>query len=386
MPNTDSRAARTDLAFGVTSRNAVDAVVALAHRHRTRLMLIASRSQIERRPPGGYVEGWTSGQLVDYVREHDREGTVVVCRDHGGPWQHSTEVAAELAEPEAMASCMRSFHEDIDAGVGVLHIDTSREVNQSASSNTAVRRLIDVYGQCHEYASTGGHTVGFEIGIEEQAAATGDPIEFREFLRDVLGRLSAESLPLPTFVVGQTGTKVVEMGNRGALVHDPVEVGLAVRELSKICHSVGTRLKAHNVDYLEDKALHTLLDSGVDALNVAPEFGVAETKAFLRLLTAMRLPKLRDEFLEMAYTNGSWRKWLAPQSTLSTVERCVLAGHYTFGTAAFKELEAKVQRACGPHDIRVHAYLRSAVEVAMTRYLRAVGQRIREREAIGWHR
>ncbi|GAB7045961.1 hypothetical protein [Catenuloplanes indicus] len=239
------------LAFGVTSRTAVDAALGLAPRYPGRVMLIASRSQVEPvSAPGGYVEGWTSGDLVGYVRRRDPYGTTAVCRDHGGPWQHPAECAAGLSEDEAVRSSLRSLRADIDAGMRILHLDTSRERDRPAAAESAVRRLLTLYGECHEYASATGRTVDFEVGVEEQSPAAGDAEEFRQMVADLVACLDAASLPRPVFIVAQTGTKVVEDGNHGALVHDPETVRRAVPALRATCRSAGARLKAHNGDYL----------------------------------------------------------------------------------------------------------------------------------------
>lgn len=377
MPARVRPAYPSDVAFGVTSRNAVDAVLALARRHRRRLMLIASRAQVEgERFGGGYVEGWDTVRLVNYVRERDPGGNVIVCRDHGGPWQHAVEAGSP--EPEAMASSLRSLREDIAAGVEILHIDTSRDHSGPASLESAICRLIALYRECHEYARTMGRHVLYEIGFEEQSADIGEVAEFDTALMDVADRLTAESLPLPTFVVAQTGTKVVELENRGAIVHDPGAVRTVVRHLAGACGGFGARLKAHNVDYLGEEALRALVDGGVDAVNVAPELGVAETRALLRLLTAMRLTRQRDAFLELAYDCEAWRKWLAPQSAADDLHRCVMAGHYVFGTAEFKEIKKEVRYACDVRGADLDDCLRQAVEAAMLRYLRMVNLTARE--------
>jgi hypothetical protein len=347
-------------------------------------MLIASRAQVDGHAfGGGYVEGWTIDCLVDYVRGHDMEGTAIVCRDHGGPWQHAAEVAAGLTESEAMESSLSSFREDIAAGVTVLHIDTSRDCHGAARADSAIRRLIHLYGECHEFAVANGQTVLFEIGIEEQSARLGDPAEFQAVLTEIVGQLTAASLPCPTFVVAQTGTKVVETENRGAVVRDPGGVCGVVTQFADACADVGAKLKAHNVDYLDDHALLALIDAGVDAINVAPEFGVVETRAFLRLLEELDLPRQRDSFLRLAYDSGAWRKWLAPNSSATDVHRSVMAGHYVFGTTEFKAIKVDVQRVCDTRGITIDGYLRGAIEVAMLRYLRTVDLATRGRERVG---
>lgn len=336
-------------------------------------MLIASRAQVGSQATGaGYVEGWFPEDLAAYVDRRDPDGRVVLCRDHGGPWQHATEAESKLTEAEAMSNSLASFQQDIDGGMSVLHIDVSRDQIGPATPETALRRLVRLYGECHEYARQTGRSVHFEIGFEEQSETIGDHEEFRWLAADALDRLRAASLPQPMFIVAQTGTKVVETENRGALLADPIRAGGVIREFSRVCRWLGSKLKAHNVDYLPDDAVRTLLDSGVDAVNVAPEFGVAETRALLRLLSMLGLRRERDAFLDLAYNSGAWRKWVSADSEADDLQRCLMAGHYVFASDDFKQTKMAVDRQIRPLGLDIDEHLRRAVESSMERYVRHV--------------
>ena len=43
-------------------------------------------------------------------------------------------------------------------------------------------------------------------------------------------------------------------------------------------------MKAHNTDYLSDKALSWYPRLGIHAANIAPEFGVAESISYIKVL------------------------------------------------------------------------------------------------------
>ena len=56
----------TLLGIGPMSLNCVDAVIEIAKSHKTFLMLIASRRQIDSKEfGGGYVNNWTTKQFAD---------------------------------------------------------------------------------------------------------------------------------------------------------------------------------------------------------------------------------------------------------------------------------------------------------------------------------
>ncbi|MEU5695792.1 tagatose-6-phosphate kinase [Actinosynnema sp. NPDC020468] len=360
------------LGIGPMSRNAVDAAIALAYDSGERIMLIPSRRQVESTElGGGYVEGWSTETFAEYVRTRDPEHRIWLCRDHGGPWQHPAERAGGYTEEQAMAASLASFRADIEAGFDLLHIDTCMDLDGTAPIDRAIDRLIRLYGECHELALASGRSVRFEVGFEDQGTDTNDPVEFRAQVTEVRDRLRADGLPTPTFVVAQTGTKVVETGNSGALLTAPSAVGHVVELLADTCAEVGSALKAHNMDYLDTESVRRLTARGVAAINVAPEFGVVETRALLDLLDRLGLAIEKAEFLRLAHDSGAWRKWLRPGTTTTDAQRAVIAGHYVYGTPAFLDLKVAVATTARHRGVDLDAVLRDAVYQSQRHYLRA---------------
>ncbi len=334
------------LGLGPMSRNAVDMTIQQAYAHRRPIMLIASRRQIEMAAlGGGYVEGWDTVTFADYVRTRDPDRLVLLCRDHGGPWQHPSEVKLGYDEPAALATSTASFTCDIEAGFDLLHIDTSADFHGSASRADALRRLVSLYQVCLEAACEAGRCIEFEIGFERQDADTDDPPAFQAEVSAVIDELHRAALPAPRYIVAQTGTKVVGTENVGALVSFPNAVLHAVRDLVIVCRRGGAGLKVHNADYLPAAAVKGLLGSGVAALNIAPEIGVEETRRFLELLAEARLRTLRERFIELVVESRAWEKWVADPDNASDLDKATLAGHYVFSTRAFHELKQEASIA-----------------------------------------
>ncbi|TDC00954.1 tagatose-6-phosphate kinase [Micromonospora fluostatini] len=355
------------------SKNAVDACIAVAHRRRQPLMLIPSRRQVEAAAQGGgYVEGWNTETFAAYVRRHDPEGLILLCRDHGGPYQNPRERAERLSGEAAMISAMASFREDVQQGFDLLHIDTSMDLDGVADVQVAIDRAVELYGECAEAAAQAGRSPMYEIGFEDQGRDTNDPFEFRDQLDAMLAALARHGLPRPTFVVAQTATKVVETDNVGAFSAAPSAVTYTVSALAGLTADRGIALKAHNCDYLTGAEVRALSGAGVDALNVAPEFGVVETRAFLRLLDRLGLTAQRDAFLAEAYASGLWRKWMAPDTAATDTDRAVIAGHYVYGSATFAEIKEVAAKAAIREGIDVDTYLRDAVAEAIERYAAAL--------------
>ncbi|MCY9783912.1 class II D-tagatose-bisphosphate aldolase, non-catalytic subunit [Nocardiopsis sp. EMB25] len=368
------------LGVGPMSKNAVDATLDVAARLDQKLMLIPSRRQVEAASQGGgYVEGWDTAAFAEYVRGNDVDGRLLLCRDHGGPYQSAGERDRRLTPEQAMASALESYQEDIRNGFDLLHIDTSMDLDGVADDTVAIDRAVELYGQCVEYARGQGREVMFEIGFEDQGRDTNDPFEFQELLATALDRLGKADLPLPTFVVAQTGTKVVETRNTGGVGVAPSAVGVAVRALADVTERHGIALKAHNCDYLSEATVAYLSAKGVHALNVAPEFGVVETRAFIALLRELGLGIQLERFLALAYASGSWRKWMAEDTTATDYERAVIAGHYVYNTEHFRDIKAAVQYEARSRGVDVDARLRTAIEASIENYarpLRATERRV----------
>lgn len=359
------------LGIGPVSRAVVDAVLDVAYQRHTRVMLIASRRQVGT-VRGGYVGGWTIGDLVGYVRARDAERLVMVCRDHGGPWQHPSE--RDLNEDAAMASAMAAFRTDIDAGVDLLHIDTSRERDGRADRDDAVRRLLRLYRLCSQHADEAGRRVLFEVGVERQDRGV-DPAEaFTATLSDVMGALRTSRCPAPHFAVAQTGTLVRGHRNVGAVTDRGTAAALrGIADLAQTCADAGVRLKAHNADYLRPQQIRGLVGAGVAAMNVAPELGVTETSAVLRLLRRYGMQQEEHTYVEAACASNEWRRWIDPEASVTDEYRALLAGQYIASTPPGQQVRVALDRRVREHGHEsLGALLRQEARTVIDRYLDAL--------------
>lgn len=359
------------LGVGPMSKNAVDAAVEVAYAHGEKIMLIPSRRQVDTALlGGGYVEGWDTEQFAKYVRAADPDGLLLLCRDHGGPWMNPVESGFD--EKDAMDSCMTSFRADIEFGFDLLHIDTSNSATGAPPpTDAAIERLLALYAECCAVAEANGRTIQFEIGVEEQGTDTNDPAEFGSITGRVRQALQESSLPCPVFVVAQTATKVVETGNVGALEAAPNAVAHTVATLAGYCADIGSNLKAHNMDYLPDAAIRRLMSAGVTAINVAPEFGVVETRALLRTLRELGMSGEHDQFVRLAVESGSWRKWMKPHSLATDLDRAEICGHYVFNTEECRDIKERADRRLQADGKTLDDILRADVRDSIERLMRA---------------
>ena len=363
----------TLLGVGPMSKNCVDASIELAEQYKTPLMLIASRRQIDSEQfGGGYVENWSTRQFADYVRSKDINKNIILARDHGGPWQNELEKSQNMNLKDAMQSAKDSYRADIDAGFHMLHIDPSVDIHSQPSMDQILERVYELYDFCWSYAQKKGQDIIFEIGTEEQSGSNNSQEELEYTLENMRKFCKNNKMPFPSFVVIQAGTRVMETKNIGSF-DSPIRIAnelppeIQIPQMINICNKHGIFMKEHNTDYLSTDSLQWQPRLGIHAANIAPEFGVAETKAFIDILKKSGHTDLLDDFLKISYDSMKWKKWMLKDTDANDTDRAIIAGHYIFSSNEFIELKAK---ASGKID-NLDEFLKSKVKESILRYMNA---------------
>jgi fructose/tagatose bisphosphate aldolase len=361
------------LCMGVVTKNTVDAAIEAAYETKSPIMLIASRRQLDLSTFGpGYAGNWSTESFAQYMALRDPDKRLPLCRDHGGPWQHPYEIQAGFDESQAISSALASLKGDIDAGFNILHIDTSMMPSYcEAPIDIAIERLITLYKEVVAYTRKINASVEFEIGFEDQQTGLHDPKEFETSLVFILEELDKLKLPKPRYVVAQTGTKVVETENIGEITNQQrrEKAKNNLQALVSICNKYGVGLKAHNCDYLDAESWQVLSISQIAGANVAPEYGVVETRTFLDILDKEGWCSVREQFLQIAYDSGKWKKWLSTPTTADDYKCAVIAGHYVFTTPEVFALRKLVgQRLFGGIDA-LDDYLKRAIKAVILQHL-----------------
>jgi len=275
------------LGISPVSMNVIDSVVEYSTKYQVQLMLIASRNQIDTK--GGYV-GLTSKEFTNYAKAPN----IILCRDHSG--------ASE-----------KSLMSDLNAGFDLIHVDC----NEAKDVIRATKRLLLIVKECD---------VLLEVGTEDNTGISTDIDKFfhdLEFITDIV---------TPEFIVGGTGSLVKEIFQVGCFDYD------TVTKLVSIAHSFGVKFKEHNVDYTSLCDLRQRLNAGVDAINIGPELGVAQTKIVIE--QAQRHGISLNAFLDKSLQSGKWFKWL--YGNTSDALKAVTAGHYVFNSDEYKALIGKL--------------------------------------------
>ena len=269
--------------------------------------LVPSRRQIECKSMGsGYVNNWPTKAFKDYTK-----GTLVL-RDHGGPNQGKI--------PDDGYQSLKS---DIEAGIDFIHIDPwkcSKTIEESVSLTCKlINFCIDLNSNCH-----------FEVGTESSIYSY-DNNELEYFL----GRLETElKSRFGNIIYGvvQSGTQILGLGNIGEFNFEKS------KNMCNTVHKFGLLAKEHNSDYLSDAEFKNRIAAGVDSFNIAPEFGVLETKEILSLLKDNSL--LLEEFKLLAYNSKKWEKWVKHDP--SVLEATTICGHYVLGSKEFFQIKQKL--------------------------------------------
>ena len=366
----------TLIGVGPMSVNCVDATIELANEHEVPILMIASRRQIDSAEfGGGYVNNWTTEEFSRYVIDKDKKGKVLLARDHGGPWQNTKEKDAQLGLRRAMDSAKSSYQADIAAGFQVLHIDPSVDIHGQPDVDEVLDRVFDLYEFCWTQAQQSRQEVIFEVGTEEQSGSTNSQEELDYTLNAIKKFCAQNKLPNPSFVVIQCGTRVMEMRNVGSFdlpvrVANEIPAEIQLPKMIEICNRHGIFMKEHNTDYLSDEGLQWHPRMGIHAANVAPEFGVAETKALVQVLEKNGLELLAERFLKAAYDSNKWDKWMLDNTTATDRDRALIAGHYVFSKPEVKDLKIEASQELDRKGINLEHHLKQQVKQSILRYLR----------------
>ena len=379
----------TLLGIGPMSKTLLKATLQLAKEKDFPIMLIASRNQVDSDEFGhGYVCGWDQDRFVADVKAVEEEigfdGLCYLCRDHGGPWQRDEERSAKLPVDEAMEKCVRSYKHDMESGFDLLHIDPTKDPEFAMGTvpfDLVIDRTVEIIEKLENYRKEKNlPEIGYEAGTEETNGGLTSVDAFGSFIDNLVARLAEKGIKAPEFVVGQTGTLTRLTENVGKFNRENAEL----LSLSSAKHGVG--VKEHNGDYLSDKILleHPVL--GITAMNVAPEFGVVETRAYLELarveertVAGEKRSDIVNQMSREAVKSERWRKWVVGDMANADVDTVLndekltaqitdICGHYTYEIPKVKSQIEKMLNNLKEIGIDGEGYVNYMLKNSIDRY------------------
>lgn len=366
---------KTLLGIGPMSKNVTDSAIEIANEENIPLMLIASRRQVDSiNHGGGYVENWTTEDFAKYVKEKDKQKNIILCRDHGGPWQNNLEIKDKLSAKLAMDSCKISFHEDIKNGFKIIHIDPSINPYKKNSLDSILNKIYELYEFCYSISKKYNKKIIFELGTEEQNSGFNTLEELEYWTNKIDIFCYKNKFPRPFFIVTQTGTKVMELENIGAFDSDirekkqlPIEIH--VPKMIELAEKNNFFIKEHNADYLSEDALKWHPRLSIHAANVAPEFGTSETISLLNILTKLNMKKQKEIFLEVAYNSHKWKKWMKKNSDSNIYKKSIISGHYVFNHIKIIEIKKDLDLKLKKIGKDLNKELKDNIKFSIKRYL-----------------
>ncbi|MFM1572242.1 sugar-phosphate kinase [Helcococcus ovis] len=399
----------TLLGIGPMSLNCVQASLELSMEYDFPVMFIASRNQVDLDElGGGYVNSWDQKRFAKDVYEVSKkinyDNFYYLCRDHGGPWQRDKERNDNLPEKEAMDLGKKSFLGDIESGFDLLMVDPTKdpvEIGKVIPLNVVLKRTVELIEYCEKERKLRNiQEIGYEVGTEETNGGLTSTEIYEKFIKKLSKELELRNLPMPTFIVGQTGTLVRKTEQVGTFNFENAY------KLSEMAKKYGVGLKEHNGDYLDDISLLEHIPSNITATNVAPQYGTEETRAYLKLGKVeeklyeygliKEKSKIKEVLLINAIKSGRWKKWMVGEQAKLSVEEILnsndeilkeeildIAGHYTFNYDDVKEEIGKLYSNLNENNIDGNRFVIDYIKRPIRDYvecykLKGVTTRIKE--------
>ena len=290
--------------IGPMSQNVVDCVIKHGQKHS--IGLIPSRRQVDF--SGGYVNGWNTETFSSYVKK--KNSSVLLCRDHGG---------AEQGQVSDDGN--KSFETDAQY-LDLIHIDpfrVSETIYQAAEkTGNMIEKLFEI-----------NPNVMYEVGTEE-AIFKYEPEHLNWMLGYLKIRLRVEQFNQIKYAVVQSGTRLdlATRTNTGNYNNTRLE------KFIKVVKNFDLLSKEHNGDYLTDSFdVEVRFASGLDAINIAPEYGQIESEFYLEM--CKKDSTLFEELYEICYNSGKWKKWIPDVSRVSKSQIIMTCCHYILSDKSF---------------------------------------------------
>ena len=280
------------------TKNVVDSIIEFCNKYDSNIGFIPSRRQIDYN--GGYV-GWNTREFINYVKE--KTNKIIIERDHSG-----------ISQGEYYDNGVLSQYYDALYDIDIIHIDPWKKYK---NYEDGLQETIDNI----KFIDSMRCKCLFEVGTEESIRKF-EVDEFENFLKNLHDRLEERIFSKIQYAVVQSGTRLMETKNVGIQDLD------RLKKMVDICKKYDILSKEHNGDYLSDIQIKQKFDIGLDSINIAPEFGVFETKLILNYI--MENNELIEQIFYICYKSNTWKKWVnndfnPHENKIKLIDIC---GHY----------------------------------------------------------
>ncbi len=288
--------------IGPMTKNVVDSIVEYCADKNIMIGFIPSRRQVA--IDCGYVNNWSTKTFREYVGDH------FIVRDHGGPGQGR----ADDDGVESLKEDCKYFN--------LIHIDPWKKF---PDYQDGLNKTIDLIKMCHSI----NKNVLFEVGTE-QSIRKFEAEELDKFLTDLQSGLNKNEFENIKYCVIQSGTSLKENHNTGLFDSSRLV------NMCSVVKKYGIKSKEHNGDYLPPSLMREKFKLGLDAINIAPEFGQIETKTYIKIIKEKN-PELLNIYWKICYDSGKWKKWVDDSfNPFEQKEELInICGHYVLSNDKF---------------------------------------------------
>jgi hypothetical protein len=293
------------------SKNIVDIIIDFCNETGYKMGLIPSRRQVEWN--GGYVNNWTTNDFSKYINR--KTHNIILQRDHSGPGQGQYDDSGFLS---LINDCKY---------LDLIHIDPWKKY---PLFNEGLEWTIEMIEVC----SALNPNLGYEVGTEE-AIRRFEAYELADLMHQLQHRLSPKIYKQIKYLIIQSGTSLKGINQIG---HYDSE---RLKEMISVCKQFNVLSKEHNGDYIPVSVIHEKFNLGLDAINIAPEFGLIETQTYLNEINDS---ELFEKYFQICYESKKWVKWVNNDFDpyLNKKELIKICGHYILSNPEFL-LEIKSQ-------------------------------------------
>lgn len=295
------------------TKNIIDSAISFSNETSNAIGLIPSRRQIEY--SGGYVNNWTTKEFVQYVTQ--RTSNIIVQRDHSGPGQGAIQDSGWL-----------SLVDDCEY-FDVIHIDPWKQYSNYSDGFQWTVNMIKVCDAVNP-------KLRYEIATEESIRKF-EVRELERLLLDLKRELNHNLFNKIEYLVVQSGTSLKGNKQTGQYDQDRL-VGMV--QLAKKYNLLS---KEHNGDYIPVAIIKEKFSLGLDAINIAPEFGLIETQTYLDQMEEGS--DIFNKFWQICYESNKWVKWVDSNfdPTKNKLDLIKICGHYVISTPEFLTIKNSYQ-------------------------------------------
>ena len=286
--------------IGPMSKNVVDTIIEFCNETGNEIGLIPSRRQIEWN--GGYVNNWTTEEFSKH------SSTLLLQRDHSGPGQGQTD---DDGYESLKYDCQY---------LDLIHIDPWKKYSDLFEGTEHTVKMI-------KYCYNLNPKIQFEIGTEEAIRQFGVG-ELDNMVHYVQQSLPPRMFNQIKYLVIQSGTSLKGTNQTGHYDSQRLLDMIAVAKKYDMLS------KEHNGDYIPVSVIKEKFDLGLDAINIAPEFGLIETQTYLDEIESTYL---FEKYFQICYDSKKWVKWVNGDFDpyLNKKELIKICGHYVLSNPDF---------------------------------------------------